>query len=122
MLYLIQNVVLKPPRPPLTMQITIWLPFFKMAAGERPFIWFLTWITIGLLHFDYLASKYSLPTMSGSQLVITCARTQLCALKAKAVALTSTTTFGLAPAFGQLFAALGNWWECHPYYLPNIIF
>ena len=101
---------------------SIWPPFSNMATGERPFIWFLTWITIGLLHFYYLASEYCLPTISGSPLVITCACTQLCALKAKAVALTSTTTFGLASTFGQLFAALGNWWEGHPYYLPNVIF
>ena len=60
--------------------------------------------------------------MTGSQLVITCASTQLCALKAKAVALAPTTTFSLAPAFGQLFAALCNWWECHPHYLPNVVF
>ena len=62
--------------------------------------------------------------MSGLRivLIIAFAGTQLCALKAKAVAFASSTTFSLAPAFCQLLTALGNWWECRPHYLPNFTF
>ena len=61
----------------------IWPPFSNMAAGERHFMCFF------YLDWDWIITfRLFGPPMSGSQLVVTCVRTQLCALKAKAVALT----------------------------------